>query len=95
MPTLSPKMKDKYVDDLLRARPQGPNHPQQKITYVKEELSKDWCYRSCEYKYKYELIPSHPTWGYTAEQIFSRMFARLTFCNKFRPKISAGETFFS
>ena len=71
MPTLSPKMKDKYVDDLLRARPQGPNHPQQKITYVKAELSKDWCYRSCEYKYKYELIPSHPTWGYTAEQIFS------------------------
>lgn len=71
MPNLSSKMRDKYIDDLLRARPQGPNHPQQKITYVKDEVSRDWCSKDCEYKYKYELIPSHPMWGYTAEQIFS------------------------
>ena len=71
MPTLSPKMKDKYIDDLLRARPQGPNHPQQKITYVKEVTGEKWCEKKYEYKNTYEIIPSHPTWGYTAEQIFS------------------------
>ena len=71
MPTLSPKMKDKYVDDLLRARPQGPNHPQQKITYVKEKSGEKWCDTSYVYKDTYDIIPSHPTWGYTSEQIFS------------------------
>ena len=71
MPTLSPKMKDKYVDDLLRARPQGPNHPQQKITYKKVTSGEKWCDTSYVYKNTYELIPSHPTWGYTYEQIFS------------------------
>jgi len=64
-------MKDKYVDDLLRARPQGPNHPQQKITYVKEKSGEKWCDTSYVYKDTYDIIPSHPTWGYTSEQIFS------------------------
>ena len=71
MPTLSSKMKDKYVDDLLRARPQGPNHPQQKITYKKVRSGEKWCDTNYVYKDTYELIPSHPTWGYTSEQIFS------------------------
>ena len=71
MPTMSPKMKDKYIDDLLRARPQGPNHPQQKITYVKERSGENWCDKRHVYKNTYDIIPSHPTWGYTSEQIFS------------------------
>jgi len=64
-------MIDRYVDDLLRARPQGPNHPHEKITYEKEKTGDRWCKKDYEYKDVFELIPSHPTWGYTPEQIFS------------------------
>jgi hypothetical protein len=71
MPLLTSTMIDRYVDDLLRARPQGPNHPYTKITYEQERTGERWCKKDYEYKDVFELIPSHPTWGYTQEQIFS------------------------
>jgi len=67
---LSNEARDKIIDDLMRARPLGPNHPRQKITYDKEKTGDRWCRKEYEYVDTFKLIPSHPTWGYSEETIF-------------------------
>jgi len=67
---LNEKTRDKIIDDLMRARPQGPSHPHQKITYEKERTGDRWCKKNYEYVDTFKLVPSHPTWGYTDETIF-------------------------
>ena len=64
MPLASPALRDKYIDDLIRARPQGPIG--NKVTYTVEHK---WCNRSD--RYRGIPIPSDPMWGYSPEQIFS------------------------
>jgi len=61
---ITTKLRDAYIDDLLRARPQGPHG--RRVSYTTSE----------EYNYdkgKYVMIPtpSDSQWGYTDEEIFS------------------------
>ncbi len=67
---LNEKTRDKIIDDLMRARPQGPNHPYKKITYEKKITGDKYCRKTYEYIDIFELIPSDPLWGYTNETIF-------------------------
>ena len=61
---ITKKLRDAYVDDLRRARPQGPHG--RRVTYTEESK-----YDYDKGKYKVLPIPSHKSWGYTDEEIFS------------------------
>jgi len=67
---LNEKTRDKIIDDLMRARPLGPDHPYKKITYEKRRNGDRYCRKSYAYVDTFELIPSDPLWGYTDETIF-------------------------
>ena len=40
---------DKIINDLLRARPLGPNHPKKKLTYKKVRSGEKWCKKEYDY----------------------------------------------
>lgn len=64
MPLVSGELRDKRIDDLIRARPQGPMG--RRVSYtVDSEYDYD------KGKYVKTPIPSHETWGYTDEEIYS------------------------
>ena len=64
MPLVSGELRDKRIDDLLRARPQGPMG--RRVSYTVENK-----YDYDRGKYVDTPIPSHDTWGYTDEEIYS------------------------
>ena len=51
---LSNEARDKIIDDLMRARPLGPNHPRQKSTYDKEKPGDRWCLCALRWKQAYD-----------------------------------------
>ena len=61
---------DKIINDLLRARPLGPNHPKKKLTYKKVVSGEKWCKKEYDYVSVYKLEPSEALWGYTDEDLF-------------------------
>lgn len=64
MPLVSGELRDKRIDDLLRARPQGPMG--RRVSYTVENK-----YDYNREKYVDTPIPSSNTWGYTDEEIYS------------------------
>ena len=64
MPLLTETLRDKYIDDLMRARPVGPIG--RRITYT---TSEDYDYDKG--RYVQTAHPSHERWGYTEDEIFS------------------------
>jgi len=64
MPLVSGELRDKRIDDLLRARPQGPIG--RKVSYVVESK-----WSNSRGKHVDIPVPSHDTWGYTDEEIYS------------------------
>jgi hypothetical protein len=57
-------LRDKYIDDLRRARPMGPVG--RRVTYENKEV-----YDHDKGRYVLIATPSTPGWGYTDEEIFS------------------------